>query len=321
MTTVALTATGMQTVVESAIRAPSLHNSQPWRFRGHPDGIDIRLDRSRLLPVADPRAWGARIACGAAAYNARLALATLGRATQTRLRPDPTDPDLLIRLTCTGNRSITPAERALFDAIPRRYSNRAPFWPPPVPADLRAALIDAARQEGAWLELVIGTTAVEAVAEIARAAGRVLDRDPAYRTELAGWTRTDQHTHDGVPDWAGGTHQEPHDLLPTRPFTTRVRAPGRDFEPEPLVAVLGTAADTATDHLTAGIAVQRVLLTATHTGLATSMLSQPIEVEAARERLRIALGRYGTPQLVLRIGYGQPGFPTPRRPAAEVIDP
>jgi hypothetical protein len=86
------------------------------------------------------------------------------------------------------------------------------------------------------------------------------------------------------------------------------------------VAVLGTPADSQRDQLVAGLALQRVLLTITGSGLAASMLSQPIEVDSARERLRIALGRYGAPQMVLRIGYGQPGFPTPRRDAQDVID-
>jgi hypothetical protein len=51
------------------------------------------------------------------------------------------------------------------------------------------------------------------------------------------------------------------------------------------------------------------------------MLSQPIEVPSAREQLRLALGRYGTPQMVLRLGYGQPGWSTSRRRIADVIEP
>jgi len=43
-------------------------------------------------------------------------------------------------------------------------------------------------------------------------------------------------------------------------------------------------------------------------------------VPAAREALRMSLGRFGTPQMVMRIGYGQPGRATPRRPVEEVLD-
>lgn len=315
------TDTAFLTVVRAALRAPSLHNSQPWRFRLRDDAVEIRVDRTRRVPVADPRDWGVRLACGAAAFNARLALTVLGQGSDVRLRPDLADRDLMIRLQYTGQRPATPTEQRLYAAIPRRHSSRTPFWPTPVDAEARARLLAAARAEGAWLDLIIGTSAVAAVAEVARAAGQVLDRDPAYRMELASWTRPDNSTGDGVPGWAGGPSPEPSDLLPGRAFSSQPRAPGRDYELEPLVAVLGTAGDTANDQLTAGIALQRLLLTVTDAGLAASMMSQPIEVPAAREELRLALRRHGTPQMVLRIGHGQPGFATPRRDPAEVIDP
>jgi hypothetical protein len=96
--------------------------------------------------------------------------------------------------------------------------------------------------------------------------------------------------------------------------------PGKDYEEEPLVAVLGTLGDTSIDHLQAGYALQRILLTVTDSGLTSSMLSQPIEVPSAQEQLRIAFGRYGTPQMVLRIGYGEAGFATRRRPVTDVVD-
>jgi hypothetical protein len=188
-----------------------------------------------------------------------------------------------------------------------------------VPADARAAIVEAARAEGAWIELLIGLGPVSALAEIAQAADRVLGRDLRYLGELASWTR-DAPAPDGVPASAGGPSPEPQDLLPMRPHSDRPRAPGRDFEPDPLVAVLGTVGDTANDHLTAGIALERVLLTITDAGLAASMFAQPIEVAGARGQLRSALGRAGAPQIVLRIGYGQPGFPSPRRDIDEVID-
>jgi hypothetical protein len=112
---------------------------------------------------------------------------------------------------------------------------------------------------------------------------------------------------------------EPQDLLPQRAFSDRRRAPGRDFEPEPLVAILGTAGDRPHDQLIAGQALQRVLLTVTDAGLACSMISQPIEVPAARDQLRRSLGRSGMPQMALRIGFGRPGSPSRRRPLEDVL--
>ena len=152
-----------------------------------------------------------------------------------------------------------------------------------------------------------------------RAADTALVRDARYRDELTEWSRR-ADSDDGVPLAAGGPSPEPQDLLALRDFGGGTRAPGREYETDPLVAVLGTPGDTVLDQLVAGQALQRVLLTATEHRLAVSMLSQPIEVPAARDQLRHALGRHGSPQLVLRIGYGQPGFPTRRRPIEEVIE-
>jgi hypothetical protein len=315
----ALTRDGFLAAAEAAGRAPSLHNSQPWRFRLADGAMEVLADPDRRLPVADPHDWATRIACGAAVFNARLALAVRDIPVDVRLRPDTSEVDLQARLCPLPTRPAARADHALYEAIGRRHSNRRPFVDVPVTADTRARLVAAARVEGAWLELLSGVGPLAAVGEIVRAADRVLNRDPGYRAELAAWIRPDRAARDGVPVSAGGPSPEPHDLLTTRDYGGTPRATGRDFETEPLVAILGTTGDTPTDQLVAGQALQRVLLTATGAGLSTSMLSQPIEVPQARERLRTALGRSGSPQLVIRIGYGEPASVTPRRPVLDTV--
>jgi nitroreductase len=306
---------------EAAGRAPSLHNSQPWRFRLRAGAMEVLADPARRLAVADPTGWAVRIACGAATFNARLALAVRDIPVEVHLRPDPAEPDLLARLSPLPPRQPTQAEIALHAAIRRRHSNRRPFADVPVPVPARTRLIDAAREERAWLDLLVGAGPLAAIGEIVRAADRVLNRNPEYRSEIAAWSRADRAdmADDGVPALAGGPRPEPQDLLATRDFGGPARVPGRDFETDPLVAVLGTPGDTPTDQLVAGQALQRVLLTATDAGLSTSMLSQAIEVYTARERLRTALGRSGIPQMIVRIGYGEPAPATPRRPVEATI--
>lgn len=310
--------TDLRHAAEAAIRAPSLHNSQPWRFRLRDGGIEILADASRQLTVADSDGWAVRIACGAAAYNARLALADRGTPAEVQLRPYGAGPEVIARLTPGPPRPPTYPEHDLFVAVPRRRSNRQPFWPNPVPAEIRVRLIEAARAEGCWLDLLVGMTALAGFAQIANSADRVLRRDFRYQAEFSGWRHADR-APDGVPVTAGAPLAEPQDLLPQRAFSDRPRAAGRDFEPEPLVAVLGSAADHPIDQIVAGQALQRVLLTATDAGLATSMMSQPIEVPAARDQLRRSLRRSGTPQMAVRIGYGGSGRLTERRATDEVL--
>ena len=318
MTTARYDDAALRLAAAAAVRAPSLHNSQPWLFRLRDGGIEVLADPARQLSVADSTGWAVRIACGAATYNARLALAAHGTPADVALRPFPSEPQVIARLTPATPRPPTYAEQQLYAAVPRRYSNRRPFWPDPVPSETRIRLIDAAHAEGGWLDLLVGMTALSGFAQIARSADRVLRRNPAYQSEMATWTHADT-ARDGVPATAGAPVAEPQDLLPQRPFAERRRAPGRDFEAEPLIAVLGTHADRPIDQIAAGQVLQRVLLTVTDAGLACSMISQPIEVPTAREHLRQSLRRSGTPQMALRIGYGDPGRPTPRRDLDDLI--
>ncbi|GIH21093.1 hypothetical protein Raf01_92650 [Rugosimonospora africana] len=295
-----------------------MHNTQPWHFHIHDGGLDVLADPARQLHVADPHGWAVRLACGAAIFNARLAFAVAGRPVAVALLPQPDQPDLLACLTPGPPRPPTPRETALYRAIGRRYSNRHPLRAEPVPASSRAELIRAARKEGARLRLLPDQQSLAVVAGLVHTADATLNRDPAYRDELAQWSHRDPHSTDGVALDAAGPGPEPHDLLTMRTFGTGNRRAGRDFESEPLIGILVTAADALHDQLAAGQALEHVLLSATENQLAVSMFSQPIEVPTARDQLRAIVG--DTPQMVLRIGYGLPGYPTARRPVADVLD-
>jgi hypothetical protein len=121
-----------------------------------------------------------------------------------------------------------------------------------------------------------------------------------------------------VPLSAGGPRPIGGQLLKLRRFHKTDAGPEREFEQEPLVAVLTSAGDRVVDRVRAGQAMQRVLLNATSSGLSASFLSQPIEVPYIRTALRNLIGGPHHPQTVLRIGYGHPPAPTPRRPVGDV---
>lgn len=300
-----------------ASRAPSMYNTQPWLFRIGPGRLDVRADASRRLPVADPSGWAVRVSCGAVLFNLRLALAMNATPALVKIMPDHTDPTLVARLTPDSPRPATPVESRLYRAIPRRQTNRFPFDERPVSVAVRAQLIEAARAEAGWLDLVLGPAGLDLVAVMARAADDVLRRDDRYTAEARSWIRKDIAA-DGVPVAAGGPAPLAFELLARRDFGG-FEPSTREYEREPLVAVLGVAGDAPADQVRAGQVLQRVLLTAADAGLASSMLSQPIEVPAVREQLRLALGRGGVPQLLLRFGYALAAPATGRRPVHEMV--
>jgi hypothetical protein len=305
--------------VAAAIRAPSVYNVQPWRFALRDGRIDVRIDPHRHLPIADPHQWAARIACGAAITNIHLALAAAGLDTRTELWPALDDPLLVATISPSRHCAPSPHQLALHAAIPNRHSNRRPFFDTPVPVDIRARL-ESAVGGGAWMILVSDRQPVARTAEIIRSADEQLRNDAAYVAEMRAWISRSHSEHAGIPADAAGTAPAAQDLLAMREFGGRERAEGRDFESDPLLAVLGTPGDNRYDQVGAGSALQRVLLTATDARLATSLLSQAIEVPAARSDLQYVLHCPGRPQMIIRIGYGQHVEASGRRPIGSVID-
>ena len=104
--------------------APSLHNAQPWRFRVGYDHVDVLLDRSRLLPVADPKERQAHLGLGAAVFLLRLALSTMDRLVRVVPWPDSGQPDLVARVVVDGRHAATDEDRRLLAALPARRTVR-----------------------------------------------------------------------------------------------------------------------------------------------------------------------------------------------------
>jgi nitroreductase len=305
-------------LLAAATAAPSMHNTQPWRFKVSHDVIELRADPERTLPVADPVGRAVHIACGAALLNLCLAAAVAGREPVVQLLPDPDQPLLLARVRLAGPHQAGPAERELHAAIMVRHTNRGPFSGHPVPPGVLAELTDAAQAEGGVLH-VLDHDETARVLYLVRDAERAWLADPAYRAELARWAGGPRD-REGIPDSALGPRS------PDRPAPVREFAPGRPqpadyawFEENPQIAVLSTRSGGKADWLLAGQALQRVLLTATMRGIAVSPITQPLETAGAW-LVRDPRSGQEEPQMILRIGYGLPVSPSPRRPATEVLD-
>ena len=151
-----LTDREIRQIVAQAVLAPSIHNTQPWRFVAHRGGADeVRLevyaDRSRSVAVVDPTGRQLTISCGVAVEFAVLSARAAGQDVALDAFAEPTEPDLLARLTLTPGRPASADERALVDAIPLRHTDRDPFDPRPLPKALLDELRRGVQGCGAWL--------------------------------------------------------------------------------------------------------------------------------------------------------------------------
>jgi nitroreductase family protein len=307
--------------LRSAIAAPSVHNSQPWRFRVRPPAaVDILEDRTRSLEVIDPTGRELMISLGAAVLNLRVAMSALGRLPLLLTFPDRMYPEVVARITAGPYRAPDSTVRALADAIPRRHTNRRPFHDTPLPADVLDELVAAARAEGGRL-VVADAAGREGVLGLVRSANEWQRHNQRYVDELARWTAPQPGRRDGIPAGAFG----PWDVMETLPVRDFGQAhpnlPRRQgsYESAPTIAILYTQGDGPRAWLTAGQALQRVLLTATVRSVASTPMTAPIELEQMRELLTLR-GPMGQPQIILRLGYGEPCAVSPRRPLEEVLE-
>jgi hypothetical protein len=286
-----LTRQTAEQLIEAAIAAPSIHNSQPWQFVARPADrvVEIYADPARTLRRGDPRGRAVHIACGSALFNLRLAIARAGCEPVARLLPSPRDPLLLASVRLAGPCRPRPAERDLYAAI--RLIGRGPFTGHPTRGVL-VALKEAAAVEGASL--------------------RELGRADELRILPGRATGPDLHRAAGKR--AMGRFRPMRDLSPGpggRP------APPAG-PPRPRLAVISTGVGDRASWLRAGQAAQHVLLLATHHGVQAALLSPAPEAPGGPDHGEAALaGEH--PAVILQLGSGHIRPVTARRPVAQVL--
>jgi hypothetical protein len=307
-------------ILEAAVRAPSVHNSQPWRFRVTDESIELLSDPARRMPVADPDDRELRLACGAALFNIRLALRNVGLEPKVNIRPSA-NPDCIATIRSAGPVTMLAQEAALFRAINHRRTNRKPFLEQPVAIRDRHLLVKAAEAERSRLRVISDVYQQADLHRLLVRAHQEQLSDPRWVEEFDSWLMRSPSDRDGITLAASGPRPELQDTWVLRDFGmghANVRVPGKDFESEPLIAILTSYVDDPFAQVQAGQALERVLLTATTLGLSASFLSQVIEVAAIRSELQhLVAGSH--PQAAVRIGYGPPIPATPRRPVEDCL--
>lgn len=314
-------------LLEPVQRALSVHNTQPWYFRivaddridicaRFGDGAEFPMNGKGQLPVSPALRRELMISCGAALYNLRLAVRVTGHDLAVWLLPGGSGPMVLASVEIVTGRTKRPTatEQELYEAIPRRHTNRWPYDNRrPVLPPILVAMQDAADSEGGCLR-VVGRRQVRKWLRTAHRADREQRDGQGCQPDLAQWTNGGDS---GVPAAAfgpPGTFGEDHrswrhlgrqrGYAPIRDFRPctdpgpeeadeagepggqedRGKAKPPRFERRPQLMVLSTNSDRPLDWLRAGQALQRALLTATRYGVSASFLTQPLELHDARSR-------------------------------------
>lgn len=311
----------IEEAVELACHAPSIHNSQPWRWVADRAGVNLFVDADRLVST-DPSGREVLISCGAALDHLRVAMAGSGWVTHVARYPNPNDSHHLASVDFTPMHYVTDAHRRRADVILRRRTDRLPFGAPNDWPLVEALLRSAVDENVALLDVVSDAGRAELV-RAAKLTESLRRYDQGYHFELDWWTGPFR-TSEGVPHSSLLTSEENErvDIGRVFPLVTRGRRRAILHEDRSKVLVISAHDDTRGDMLACGEALSQVLLEATMADLATCTLTHLIEVEASRSVVASLVER-DYPQILVRIGTApvldDVPTPTPRRFISEVL--
>jgi nitroreductase len=289
--------------------APSIHGTQPWRWRLSGHSLDLHLDAASVDELTDADGRLATISCGAALHHARVSLAAQGWDTTVTRLPDQADPDLLARLRIGDRSTVDAPSSPHLRTIPLRYTDRDPATGPPVGTEHLTAILAAVRSEDTWLHVLYPDEVLE-LATVAEHAQRTASDDSGWLGELSYWN-----------GYGRTAAARPTGRVPGRPGelpTSAANDKGATF------ALLHGPTDEPEDWLRAGEALSAGWLTAVELGVSVLPLSAPIEVRETRQAIQIMIGSVGYPYLLLRLGTVDPADPglqhTPRLPVDQIVE-
>ncbi len=341
---------GPLALVSAGILAANPHNTQPWRFKLADERIEIHADTARNLGTFDPYLREMHIGLGCAVENMVLAAAARGREAKVTLvdgslEPIPAAP----RPSLVAIIELAPGPRRraeLYDAIPRRHTNRAPYDRSRAIAPELLGSLHSLAGESTGLKLLLFSADSERkkLGDLMVAATETIIADQRMVDDSQRWFRQ---------RWADVQKFRDGPTLDTAGLSPLVAALGKIApapSPErnhrywldatrdvqvPSAPVLGLIAVEAlydrAQAIRAGRAWQRMHLFATTRGLAMQPINQPVELvdrerQLAREPVaaRALASLVGDPSwkptFAFRLGYPTRDVPpSPRRAVGDVV--
>lgn len=304
-------------LVRYAILAPSSHNTEPWLFRIHENVMDLLIDPTRWLQVADADQRELHISVGCALENLAIAAEHFNLAHTVSRMPDASDPLLAARMTFADGASMAPYRvPCLFDMITVRHTNHQPYDRREIPESILQQLRSSCVEAGIHLHLTGDPALKQQVDELVVRGDAIEFADPAFRKELAYWIGQGAFGTGWLMSKIGKLAVSHIDM-----GSSQGKQDSEILMSSPILGLISSDRDDRPSQLRVGQVYQRLSLLAASHGIWCQPMSQIVQVPELRAKVASLLpGPPLVPQHPFRMGYATAEKQhTPRRPVEDVI--
>ena len=299
-------------IIEDAGKAPSGHNTQPWKFEAGQDRIILKPDFNRRLKVVDADNHALFISLGCALEN--LVLSAKAHGFNTSITYKLNDPVIKIIVDLTPAKDVE--KDGLYDFIQQRQSTRSEYKSAPVEQAVLHQLMEESRNEGVDVIFITEKTEIKALEPLILEANELQFNNKQFLDELVQWIRFSkgeaEEKRDGI--WSASMG-----MPSTNRFLGRIimknfvssRSEAKRWK-NLIKKSSGFALFIVKEHTKAnwvklGRSFQRFALKSTQLGIKHAHVNMPCEEVSVRQKLikHLAIGDAKQPLLLVRFGYAE----------------
>jgi len=311
-------------LVAQAVKAPSGHNTQPWRFRQNGSVVEIHPDFDRRLPVVDPDDRELFVSLGCAVENLCLAAQTKGYKSAVSVGDKG-----VITVSLAEEAGVKPSP--LFNQIDARQTNRSVYTGEEIALDSLRKLQSVCSEKGISVHYYARQTKqFNDIEQYVLRGNTNQMQNEAFKAELKSWMRFNKkhqdQTLDGLSYAVFGAPNVPRWMAePIMSMAinakTQNKADREKIASASQLVLFTTRENSRREWVSLGRTLQRFLLTTTELGVAHAYLNQPNEEAEIASEMTRTLGLDGEyPTILLRIGYGKQQAYSKRRAVKDVIE-
>ena len=304
-------------IASYASKAPSGHNTQPWKFHITDSTITVLPNLDVALPVVDRNNRELFISLGCAVENLCIAASYFGYTTHII---ECSIEAIILELT----KNALTIEDSLFHQIEKRQTNRNIYNGNKISDGILQQLQSIPKENGIQFYFTeINTPFANTITQYIMKGNESQMADIAFKNELLSWMRFNKKqveaTHNGLSYLVFGNPPLPRILA--RPIVSLFLKPNaqnksdrKKIDSSSHFVVCATQRDTIEEWINLGRTLQRFLLKVTEIGISYAFLNQPCEVAALAFDLREKLPvNKEHPTLIMRIGYAKQIPYSPRK--------